>query len=164
MDGLKAYAESEVSDAQFADRAARFPVNPPQNKEYYMLRSIFESQYPGPSALATIPIGKSIACSTPEALSWDPKWAALAGDISGRAVDVHDSASGFKADAAAGAANNSTGKKVVVAAALGCVSTARPDAVPRRAAAASHLPTFVGLRRAGARRAGAAGAVKMVFA
>ena len=32
VDGLKAYAESEVSDADFAKRAERFPQNPPENK------------------------------------------------------------------------------------------------------------------------------------
>ncbi len=62
VDGLKAYAEAEVSDAQFAARAERFPFNPPENKEYYLLRSIFEEYYPGKSALDTVPFGKSIAC------------------------------------------------------------------------------------------------------
>lgn len=57
-----------------------------------------------PDPFVAVPFGKSIACSTPEASTWDPKWAAMAGDISGRAVDVHDAADGFKADAAAAAA------------------------------------------------------------
>ena len=95
VDGLKAHAEAEVSDDQFARRAERFPFNPPETKEYYLLRGIFEEHYPGGSALATVPFGKSIACSTPEAIAWDPKWATTVGDISGRAVDVHDAAGGF---------------------------------------------------------------------
>lgn len=110
VDGLKAYAELEVSDADFAQRATRFPFNPPETKEYYLLRSIFEEHYPGKSALDTVPFGKSIACSTPEALVWDPKWAASAGDISGRAVDVHDASGGFALQADA-----SLGKKAVAA-------------------------------------------------
>jgi len=104
VDGLRAHAEAEVSDAAFAARAQRFPANPPETKEYYLLRSIFEAHFPDASALATVPVGKSVACSTPEALSWDPRWAASAGDISGRAVDVHEAAGGFKMGVAAGAA------------------------------------------------------------
>jgi len=49
----------------------------------------------GDCAYATCPFGKSIACSTPEAVKWDPEWEKSVGDISGRAVNVHDSASGF---------------------------------------------------------------------
>ena len=52
--------------------------------------------YPEPCALDTVPFGKSIACSTPEAVAWDPEWEKSTGDISGRAVAVHDSSSGFK--------------------------------------------------------------------
>jgi asparagine synthase (glutamine-hydrolysing) len=95
VDGLKEYAEAEVSDEDFANRAARFPKNPPETKEYYYLRSLFEQYYPEPCALDTVPFGKSIACSTPEAVCWDPEWEKSTGDISGRAVGVHDSASGF---------------------------------------------------------------------
>ena len=40
--------------------------------------------------------GLSIACSTPEAVSWDPSWADTH-EISGRAMkNVHDSAEGFQ--------------------------------------------------------------------
>lgn len=39
--------------------------------------------------------GLSIACSTPEAIAWDPSWAG-SHEISGRAMrNVHDSAEGF---------------------------------------------------------------------
>lgn len=39
----------------FADRFIRFPEHPPRTKEYYLLRSIFESHFPNPCALATVP-------------------------------------------------------------------------------------------------------------
>mmetsp|Transcript_23830 Transcript_23830/g.45382 ORF Transcript_23830/g.45382 Transcript_23830/m.45382 type:complete len:694 (+) Transcript_23830:102-2183(+) len=95
VDGLKEYAELEVSDEQFASRAERFPDNPPETKEYYMLRALFEKYYPEPCALDTVPQGKSIACSTPEAVAWVPEWSKSVGDISGRAVNVHDSSDSF---------------------------------------------------------------------
>jgi asparagine synthase (glutamine-hydrolysing) len=56
----------QISDKDFKSRNVRFPVNTPETKEYYLLRSLFEENYPEPCALATVPTGKSIACSTPE--------------------------------------------------------------------------------------------------
>ena len=50
------------------------------------------------SASATVPRGRSIACSTPEALAWKEEWMNSAGDISGRAVNVHASSDGFGMD------------------------------------------------------------------
>jgi asparagine synthase (glutamine-hydrolysing) len=150
VDGLKAHAEEEVSDAEFAKRAERFPFNPPETKEYYLLRSIFEEQYPEQSALDTVPFGKSIACSTPEALSWDPKWLTSTGDISGRAVDVHDASGGFtledavpsKVPAAASAAGwDAPGR--VRAAARGAAAGAAAGGV---AAAAGRMRRAAGLR------------------
>ena len=73
----------------------------------------------GDCAYATCPFGKSIACSTPEAVAWDPEWEKSVGDISGRAVNVHDSADGFvvKADedAAGGNVASSSAKSTVSA-------------------------------------------------
>jgi asparagine synthase (glutamine-hydrolysing) len=67
---------------------ARYAIHS-RSQEYYMLRSIFEESYPGPWPLATVPFGKSIACSTPEAISWDPKWATTSGDIRWvRVIDI----------------------------------------------------------------------------
>jgi asparagine synthase (glutamine-hydrolysing) len=40
VDGLKAHAEAEVSDADFAQRATRFPFNPPENKECATMRML----------------------------------------------------------------------------------------------------------------------------
>jgi len=103
VDGLKKHAEEKVSDEEFAKREERFPLSPPTTKEYYLLRSIFEEHFVtgfenGADAYKTVPFGKSIACSTPEAVAWDPEWEKSVGDISGRAVKFHDSAGGFKLD------------------------------------------------------------------
>ena len=39
----------------WAVRAQRFPEHTPPTREYYLLRSIFETHFPSPSALATVP-------------------------------------------------------------------------------------------------------------
>ena len=92
IDGLKAHAEQAVSDREFAAAATRFPHNPPATKEAYLYRRIFERFYPGQACAETVPGGKSIACSSPAALAWDPSFAAAA-DPSGRAVrGVHQQA------------------------------------------------------------------------
>ena len=92
IDGLKAHAEQVVSDREFAAASTRFPHNPPATKEAYLYRRIFEQHFPGEACAATVPGGKSIACSSPAALAWDPAFAAAA-DPSGRAVrGVHQQA------------------------------------------------------------------------
>ncbi|MDE2408121.1 MAG: asparagine synthase B [Xanthomonadaceae bacterium] len=92
IDGLKAHAEAQVSDRELAAAAARFPVNPPQTKEAYFYRTLFERVYPSPAAAETVPGGKSIACSSPAAIEWDASFATMA-DPSGRAVaGVHEAA------------------------------------------------------------------------
>lgn len=94
IDGLKAHAEQAVSDREFAAASTRFPHNPPATKEAYLYRRIFEQHFPGEACAATVPGGKSIACSSPAALAWDPAFAAAA-DPSGRAVrGVHQQALG----------------------------------------------------------------------
>jgi asparagine synthase (glutamine-hydrolysing) len=91
IDSLKAHAEARVSDAQLAAAPGRFPVNPPDTKEAYLYREIWASHFPDLAA-PLVPGGKSVACSTPEALAWDASFAASA-DPSGRAVKgVHDDA------------------------------------------------------------------------
>jgi len=85
IDGLKAHAEAQVSDAEFAGAERRFPINPPQTKEAYFYRRLFELHFPGAAAAATVPGGKSIACSSPAAIAWDAAFAKAA-DPSGRAV------------------------------------------------------------------------------
>lgn len=92
IDGLKAHAERQVSDRELAAAASRFPHNPPQTKEAYYYRSVFERLFPSPAAAATVPGGKSIACSSPAAIAWDAAFANAA-DPSGRAVaGVHHAA------------------------------------------------------------------------
>ncbi|MFT3762889.1 MAG: asparagine synthase B [Pseudoxanthomonas sp.] len=92
IDGLKAHAEAQVSDRELAAADKRFPVNPPQTKEAYFYRSLFEQFYPSPAAAETVPGGKSIACSSPAAIAWDASFAKMA-DPSGRAVaGVHNEA------------------------------------------------------------------------
>ncbi len=59
IDGLKAQAEAYVSDAMFAQAALRFPVNPPQTKEAYWYRELFEREFPGEACARTVPGGKS---------------------------------------------------------------------------------------------------------
>jgi asparagine synthase (glutamine-hydrolysing) len=85
IDSLKAYAAEQVSDDQMARAAYRFPINTPDTKEGYFYRTMFEHHFPGDAAARTVPGGKSVACSTPEALAWDASFANAA-DPSGRAV------------------------------------------------------------------------------
>ena len=91
IDALRAHAEARVTDAQLAAAAGRFPVNTPDTKEAYLYREIWSSHFPDLAA-HLVPGGKSVACSTPEALAWDASFAASA-DPSGRAVKgVHEDA------------------------------------------------------------------------
>lgn len=85
IDALRDHAAEEVSDAELARAAEHFPVNPPTTKEAHLYRAVFREWFPGPSAAACVPAGDSVACSTPEALAWDPELAAHP-DPSGRAV------------------------------------------------------------------------------
>ena len=92
IDALRDYAEEHVSDRKFAERADRFPVHTPVTKEAYLYREIFEELFKLPSAVTTVPYGKSVACSTETAIAWDEKFKNMA-DPSGRAVtDVHEDA------------------------------------------------------------------------
>ncbi len=73
-----------------ADARAEFAEDPPVNAEMSgcgaVRGRVRDRQGGGRTALATVGTGRSIACSTPEAVSWNPAWARLAGDISGRAI------------------------------------------------------------------------------
>ena len=92
IDALKGHAEARVTDDELADAPEWFPVNPPVTKEGFLYRGLFEELFPLPAAAATVPGGASVACSTPEALAWDPELSAVV-DPSGRAVrGVHRSA------------------------------------------------------------------------
>lgn len=92
IDSLKAITASQVTDEMMKNAARRFPVNPPQNKEEYFYRSIYEEHFPSSTAAACVPSVPSVACSTPEALAWDASFKNL-NDPSGRAVkSVHQQA------------------------------------------------------------------------
>jgi len=71
IDHLRARAEETVSDREMARAGFRFPVNTPDTKEGYFYRALFEEHFPSDSAARCVPGGKSVACSTPEALEWD---------------------------------------------------------------------------------------------
>jgi asparagine synthase (glutamine-hydrolysing) len=90
IDGLNAHVESLVTDQQLESASFRFPVNTPDNKEGYYYRTIFEERFPLASAADCVIGGKSVACSTEEALAWDESFKNNA-DPSGRAVfSVHN--------------------------------------------------------------------------
>ena len=92
IDTLKAVTAQAVSDEQMQHAAKRFPINPPQNKEEYYYRSIFEEYFPSESAARSVPSVPSVACSTAEALAWDASFAHI-NEPSGRAVaGVHEEA------------------------------------------------------------------------
>ena len=85
IDSLKALAGREVTDDELARAHYRFPVNPPQTKEAYFYRAIFDRHFPGDAPARCVPGGPSVACSTPAAVAWDAAFSQLA-DPSGRAV------------------------------------------------------------------------------
>lgn len=92
IDTLKAVTAAAVSDEQMEHASERFPINPPQNKEEYYYRSIFEEYFPSESAARSVPSVPSVACSTAEALAWDASFRNV-NDPSGRAVaGVHEDA------------------------------------------------------------------------
>ena len=92
IDTLKNITSSAVTDKEMADAEKRFPINPPQNKEEYYYRSIFEEHFPSQSAARSVPSIPSIACSTAEALAWDVSFKNI-NDPSGRAVSgIHENA------------------------------------------------------------------------
>jgi asparagine synthase (glutamine-hydrolysing) len=89
IDSLKNLTAKEISDEQLANAKYRFPINPPMSKEEYFYRSIFYEHFPSDSAASCVPSVPSVACSTAEALAWDPSFRNMI-DPSGRAVkSVH---------------------------------------------------------------------------
>jgi asparagine synthase (glutamine-hydrolysing) len=89
IDSLKAMVAGKVTDEMMKNAKFRFPINTPMSKEEYFYRSIFFEHFPSDTAASCVPSVPSIACSTPEALAWDPSFKNNA-DPSGRAVkSVH---------------------------------------------------------------------------
>ena len=92
IDTLKKITEEKVSDAEFARRENRFPVNPPKTKEEYYYREIYSRLFPSDSAARCVPHEAGVACSTAKALEWDAAWK-NADEPSGRAIaGVHNDA------------------------------------------------------------------------
>ena len=92
IDTLKKMTEEKVSDAEFARRENRFPVNPPKTKEEYYYREIYSRLFPSDSAAKVVPHEAGVACSTAKALEWDAAWKNM-DEPSGRAISgVHDQA------------------------------------------------------------------------
>jgi len=85
IDTLKKMTEEKVSDAEFARRENRFPVNPPKTKEEYYYREIYSRLFPSDSAARCVPHEAGVACSTAKALEWDAAWK-NADEPSGRAI------------------------------------------------------------------------------
>ena len=92
IDTLKAMVEEKVTDEQMENAHYRFPAQPPQNKEEFYYRSIFEDHFQSEAAALSVPSVPSVACSTPIALEWDEAFKNQ-NDPSGRAVaKVHEEA------------------------------------------------------------------------
>lgn len=92
IDTLKKMTEEKVSDAEFARRENRFPVNSPKTKEEYYYREIYSKLFPSDSAAKVVPHEAGVACSTAKALEWDAAWKNM-DEPSGRAIaGVHDKA------------------------------------------------------------------------
>jgi asparagine synthase (glutamine-hydrolysing) len=78
-----------VSDEELRIAAITFPYNTPETHEGYLIRKYFDSFFPHPCAIRTVPGGRTIACSSAIALKWDEEFAKNADD-SGRSIkDIH---------------------------------------------------------------------------
>ena len=89
IDSLKDLVSKEITDKQMESASKKYPINPPQNKEEYYYRRIFEEHFPSDAAAKSVPSVPSVACSSPEALKWDKSFQNQ-NDPSGRAIsNVH---------------------------------------------------------------------------
>ena len=92
IDYLKKYTEEHVTDDMMKDVAKKFPQSTPNSKEQYYYRTIFDELFHSKSAASTVPVGPSIACSSPTAFRWSKEFEKM-NDPSGRAVQgVHEQA------------------------------------------------------------------------
>ena len=89
IDSLKDLVSKEITDEEMELASKKYPINPPQNKEEYYYRRIFEEHFPSDAAAKSVPSVPSVACSSPEALKWDESFQNQ-NDPSGRAIsNVH---------------------------------------------------------------------------
>jgi len=92
IDHLKKHSSEAITDKMMTDAKKRFSKQTPSSKEEYFYREIFDSLFKSKSAAMTVPVGPSIACSTPTAYRWSKQFKGMA-DPSGRAVKgVHEKA------------------------------------------------------------------------
>ncbi len=71
IDELKKYAEKEITDMEFENRAELYPINTPITREAFLYRQIFEKFYNKDCCISTVDDNsKSIACSTKRAMEW----------------------------------------------------------------------------------------------
>ena len=88
ISGLKAYAETNISDSVFA-LAATTMMNAPRTKEGLVYRHLFNTHYPLIWQRNTVAATPSVACSTERAMQWSKAWVGL-DDPSGLTIhDVH---------------------------------------------------------------------------
>lgn len=85
IDYLKQQAATMVSDEMMAKVKHRFLEQVPLSKEEYLYRTIFDSLFTNPTAALTVPMGPTIACSSPTAFRWSQEFSKMA-DPSGRSV------------------------------------------------------------------------------
>lgn len=91
VDRLREFSEQRLRPALWENRSVRYPEDAPTTPELFWMRELFEAEFvsgraAGRSPVWTVGHGRSVACSTPEALVWDPSWATCSGDISGRTM------------------------------------------------------------------------------
>ena len=90
IDYLKRYTEEHITDDMMNKVSEKFHIQTPTSKEQYYYRTIFDELFKSPSAAATVPVGPSIACSSPTAFRWSKEFEKM-NDPSGRAVSsVHE--------------------------------------------------------------------------
>jgi asparagine synthase (glutamine-hydrolysing) len=93
---LKKYAEEHITDEMMSRIAEIFPEQTPTSKEQYYYRTIFDELFKSKSAPLTVPVGPSIACSTPTAFRWSQEFAKI-DDPSGRAIQsIHQASDSTK--------------------------------------------------------------------
>ena len=90
IDSLKELVSKEITDEQIKLASKKYPINPPQNKEEYYYRTIFNEHFPSDAAAKSVPSVPSVACSSQQALEWDESFKNQ-NDPSGRAIsNVHN--------------------------------------------------------------------------
>jgi asparagine synthase (glutamine-hydrolysing) len=89
IDYLKQYTETHITDEMMLHVQEKFPIRTPTSKEQYYYRSLFDQLFKNPDAAKTVPVGPSIACSSPTAFRWSEEFK-KSNDPSGRSIQsVH---------------------------------------------------------------------------